>query len=91
MFKQSIRSLATKSPISSAAATTTTASTTSTTTTASLNFAKPPSYTLAQLREFPSLEPKTFIPLPTTFFNTENLFVEIYYGVVLHMKPIRPE
>jgi len=71
MFKQSIRSLATKSPISSAAATTTTASTTSTTTTASLNFAKPPSYTLAQLREFPSLEPKTFIPLPTTFFNTE--------------------
>ena len=91
MFKQSIRSLATKSPISSAAATTTTASTTSTTTTASLNFAKPPSYTLAQLREFPSLEPKHLFHYRRHFSTPKNLFVEIYYGVVLHMKPIRPE
>ncbi|CAK9441967.1 mitochondrial 54S ribosomal protein uL4m [Lodderomyces beijingensis] len=36
-----------------------------------LNIATPPKYTLAQLRTFPSLAPKSFIPLPQQFFNTE--------------------
>ncbi|KAI3404786.1 yml6 [Candida oxycetoniae] len=36
-----------------------------------LHFAEPPKYTLAQLRSFPRLEPKSFIPLPTNFFHTE--------------------
>lgn len=31
--------------------------------------AEPPKYTLASLRTFPSLEPHTLVPLPTTFFN----------------------
>jgi len=31
--------------------------------------AKPPKYTLGSLRSFPSLEPKTFVPLPASFFD----------------------
>ena len=31
--------------------------------------AQPPKYTLASLRSFPSLEPHTFIPLPSNFFD----------------------
>lgn len=60
MFKSSIRRLATQ-------ATTTTA-----TKSQGLNLTQPPSYTLAQLRSFPTLEPTTFLPLPTSFFNTES-------------------
>ena len=59
MFKSSIRRLATEA-------------TSSTTSSTAFNISKPPSYTLAQLRSFPSLEPTKFLPLPTTFFNTES-------------------
>ncbi|KAI5955969.1 yml6 [Candida theae] len=63
MFKQSIRRLATEAktqsaPVSQAPS--------------SLHVAPPPKYTLAQLRTFPSLEPTTFVPLPTSFFNTHS-------------------
>lgn len=36
---------------------------------AALNIAKPPQYTLASLRSFPSLEPHSFVPLPSSFFD----------------------
>ncbi|RCK65577.1 54S ribosomal protein YmL6, mitochondrial [Candida viswanathii] len=62
MFRTSIRRLATEA--------TTTTTTTSTST--AFHVAQPPSHTLAQLRSFPSLEPTTFLPLPTSFFNTES-------------------
>ncbi|KAI5958162.1 yml6 [Candida margitis] len=60
MFKQSVRKLATEA----------TAQSSSASTASSLHIAQPPKYTLAQLRTFPNLQPTTFIPLPTTFFNT---------------------
>lgn len=67
MFKQSIRRLATEAaavPLLSTSAATAASS--------SLHIAPPPKYTLAQLRTFPNLQPTTFIPLPTTFFNTHS-------------------
>lgn len=68
MFKSSIRRLATEA-------------TSSTTSSTAFNISKPPSYTLAQLRSFPSLEPTKFLPLPTTFLIQNHHFVEIFYGV----------
>lgn len=65
MFKQSIRRLATEATVKLQQA-----SVTSTTT--PLHTAQPPKYTLAQLRTFPNLQPTTFIPLPTSFFNTHS-------------------
>lgn len=35
----------------------------------SLHISQPPKYTLGSLRSFPSLEPHTFIPLPTNFLD----------------------
>lgn len=36
---------------------------------AGFHVAKPPSYTLASVRSFPSLEPHAFVPLPASFLN----------------------
>lgn len=68
-------SAASSSSSSSLPSTTTTTTTTTTpiksSSEPSLHFEQPPSYTLAQLRDFPSLAPQSFIPLPTWFFRTE--------------------
>ncbi|CAH2355398.1 54S ribosomal protein YmL6, mitochondrial [[Candida] railenensis] len=57
MFVRSIRRLATEASTSTLPSATT------------FNIAKPPQYTLASLRSFPSLEPHSFIPLPASFFD----------------------
>lgn len=54
MFRQSIRRLATEANASGESM---------------LKISTPPKYTLASLRSFPSLEPHSFVPLPTTFFD----------------------
>ncbi|CAI5760212.1 unnamed protein product [Candida verbasci] len=56
MFKQSIRRLATE------------VKQITPTTTSPFNISQPSSYTLAQLRSFPTLEPITFLPLPSSIF-----------------------
>lgn len=54
MFRQSIRKLATGAKVSGDV---------------SFKIASPPKYTLGSLRSFPSLEPHSFVPLPTQFFD----------------------